>query len=316
MRIFNLKTHLVCIFFFVCITLPFYGETMNKHDLIINDLTKTLSPHPFMIPESQVREITKHYKLHVEELLQILVPVARSYARPPISNYKAAAVALGKSGNIYLGVNLEFLSVPLNEAIHCEQFAITNARAHQEREIVAIALSAAPCGHCRQFLNEMAGSENLRILTPDSETLLLSSLLPKSFGPQDLGLSGDLLTVTHDEASSSSLIDKAVQAALASYAPYSKSKSAVVLKTKNGAIYTGSYLENVAFNPSISPLQAALILLVANGLEYSDITEALLVEERSAKISQEVMSREILRTIAPDALFRIKKVDSLCAKIP
>lgn len=286
-------------------------NNQSKEEIAFS-LREIISPNPFMISAGQVEEISKRYELKIEELLQMLIPIAQSYARPPVSNYKVGAAALGKSGNIYLGVNLEFLGVPLNEAIHGEQFVITNARSHGETEIIAIALSAAPCGHCRQFLNEMAGSENLRILTPFSDSLLLSSLLPHSFSPKDLGLTGNLMTIMKDDSlllnGDVPLMAKAAEAASASYAPYTESKSGVAIQLKDGKIYSGSYLENVAFNPSISPLQAALILLVADERQYSEISEVVLVEKQSAKISQEIMSREILSKIAPQAVFKVKKL--------
>ncbi len=288
----------------------------NKSEAeMITDIKEIISPNPFFIPADTVEKITKYYDLEMDRLLELLIPIAQSYSRPSISNYKVGIAVLGKSGNIYLGVNLEFLGVPLNEAIHGEQFAITNARSHGETEIISVALSAAPCGHCRQFLNEMVGSDNLQILVTGFDSTPLSSLLPESFGPKDLGLEGNLLAILEDnflcENLDCSLNIKATKAALTSYAPYSESKSGVAIQTKDGTIYTGSYLENVAFNPSISPLQAALVLLVADGKDYSEITEALLIEKQSSKISQEAMSRELLRNLAPNATFNIKKIEHL-----
>jgi cytidine deaminase len=287
----------------------FNGQSKEE---IVSSLWEIISPNPFVIPADKVKEITKCYGFKVEELLQMLIPIAQSYARPPISNYKVGIAALGKSGNIYLGVNLEFVGIPLNEAIHGEQFAITNARSHGETEIIAIALSAAPCGHCRQFLNEMAGSENLQILIPFSDSLLLSSLLPNSFGPKDLELEGNLMTILKNDFSLLNdfpLVVKAAEAAFVSYAPYTEAKSGVAIQVKDGKVYTGSYLENVAFNPSISPLQAALVLLVADKREYNEISEVVLVEKQSGKISHEIMSREIIRKIAPEAVFSVKKLE-------
>lgn len=307
---------------FILVNLSIYSEvvtdkeiffTRHRKEEIISTLREIVPPNPFVIPADKVKEITINHNLEVEELMRLLVPVARFYARPPISNYKVGVATLGKSGNIYLGVNLEFLGVPLNEAIHGEQFAVTNARSHGETELVAIALSAAPCGHCRQFLNEMEGSEDLRVLILDSGAILLSSLLPDAFGPKDLGLTANLLTASKCESpfldENSLLGFKALQAALASYAPYTESKSGVAIQLKDGTIYSGSYLENAAFNPSLSPLQAALILLVANLREYDEISEVVLIEKKSAQISQEAMTRGILKNIAPEAICHVKKLE-------
>lgn len=111
--------------------------------------------NPFVIEKKTVNELTAKYGITVQQLLHELVPFAKRFARPPISLYHVGIAGLGKSGTIYLGVNLEFLGLPLSQAVHGEQFLVANARNHGEKELVMIALSAAPCGHCRQFLYEM-----------------------------------------------------------------------------------------------------------------------------------------------------------------
>jgi cytidine deaminase len=252
-------------------------RTILQGDLAWNETLKT---NPFVIEKEKVDQILLEEGISVQELLHKLIPIAKPYARPPISNYRVGAAALGKSGNIYLGVNLEFAHFPLNEAVHGEQFLIVNARNHGEKELIAIALSAAPCGHCRQFLNEIG--VDLLILTPGSKERTLSSLLPESFGPQDLGLKGALMDKEDNIPAfeeESPIYAMALQAAHNSYAPYSSSKSGVAIETKDGSIYTGSYLENVAFNPSLSPLQAALVALVIDKIEYNEIKNVVLAEQ-------------------------------------
>jgi cytidine deaminase len=284
-----------------------YSEEVNMYS---DELCEMLPANPFVIPAEKVEEITRCCGIDVDELLQRLIPVARSFARPPISGYKVGIAALGKSGAIYLGVNLEFLGSPLNYCIHGEQFLVTNARNYGEKGLVAIALSAAPCGHCRQFLNEMGGDGSLRILTPNSPPTTLSELLPEAFGPQDLGLSGNLMTMA-DQCKlivhGSKLIARAYEAADASYVPYSRAKSGVAIEMDDGKVYVGSHLENAAFNPSISPLQAALIALVADQREYDEIRRVAFVESSSAVISQEGVTRELLGNLAPEATLLIEK---------
>ena len=58
----------------------------------------------------------------------------------------------------------------------------------------------------------------------------------------------------------------AIAAANRSHMPYSKSPSGVALECKDGRIFSGSYAENAAFNPTLPPLQGALILLNLKGL--------------------------------------------------
>lgn len=267
---------------------------------------ESISGNPFVIPKEKVQELISSYGIDTNQLLLKLIPIAQLYARPPISGYKVGVAGLGKSGAIYLGVNLEFKGIPLNEAVHGEQFLVANARSHGEEEIVAIALSAAPCGHCRQFLHEMGNSDRLLILTLQSEPRMLATLLPESFGPVDLGIKA-LLMFQEDLNSfaeeSPSLEAHALQAAFKSYTPYSASPSGVALQTKNGSIYTGSYLENAAYNPSLSPLQVALVNLVVGMENYDDITDVVLAEQKNCTISQSAMSSYLLHVIAPNATF-------------
>lgn len=146
---------------------------------------------------------------------------------------------------------------------------------------------------------------DIEILIPDSSPTHLSVLLPKPFGPETLKISDRLLKPTSPFRSSHEdpLIAKAIEAAHASYAPHSLSPSGVSLKTKQGKIYTGSYLENAAYNPSLPPLQAALVSLIVDGGDYQDLTQAVLVEKSDKKISHRGSAQDLLSTIAADAKF-------------
>ena len=62
----------------------------------------------------------------------------------------------GGSGKLYVGVNMELPGLPLNASIHAEQCLITNMVLHGEQTVTDISISAAPCGHCRQFMCELA----------------------------------------------------------------------------------------------------------------------------------------------------------------
>ena len=50
------------------------------------------------------------------------------------------------------------------------------------------------------------------------------------------------------------------------YAPYTQCPSGVALVSSSGGVYGGRYIESAAFNPSLPPLQAALINAVLNEL--------------------------------------------------
>ncbi len=73
------------------------------------------------------------------------------------------------------------------------------------------------------------------------------------------------------------------------------------MRTTKGKIYRGSYIENVAFNPSLSPLQVALAAIIAAREEYSAISAVRLIERQRAKISQRYVTEIVLRAVAPEA---------------
>jgi cytidine deaminase len=239
----------------------------------------------------------------IDQLMLDLIPLAKTFAIPPISNFFVGVVALGSSGSLYFGANYEFPGHALTFSVHGEQAATVQALSNGETGIEMLAISAAPCGYCRQFLNELTTASTLKIILPNTPATPLTTLLPAAFGPIDLGVTGGLMSPqSHGMALSSSINDDVVQAALnaanRSYAPYSASYAGVALKTSDGGIVTGSVAENAAFNPSMSPLEAAIVnLVIGAGRKYSDIVDAVLVEARDAKASQSGVTAEIFSSI-------------------
>lgn len=208
-----------------------------------------------------------------------MLPWAAEFARPPISNFRVGAIARGVSGDLYLGANVEFAGEALSFTVHAEQSAIANAWMNGETGVDVVATSAAPCGYCRQFLNELTTAATLMVVMP-GEARPLRELLPHAFGPRDLGIEGGLmqrdthaLTIDEDDE----LAREALRAARMSYAPYSKSYAGVALRTTDGLVAGGAYAENAAFNPSMSPLEVALSQLNLGGGSFDSIAEAVLV---------------------------------------
>ncbi|HEY3962570.1 MAG TPA: cytidine deaminase [Gaiellaceae bacterium] len=88
-----------------------------------------------------------------EELLARADDAAnRAYA--PYSNYRVGAAVLTKDGKEFTGVNVENAAYPLG--ICAEKSAIVAAATagYRPGDIAAIAINAAPCGGCRQWLHE------------------------------------------------------------------------------------------------------------------------------------------------------------------
>src|SRR5207253_11100784 len=135
--------------------------------------------------------------------------------------------------------------------VHAEQSSIANAWMNGEEGVDLIAVTAAPCGYCRQFLNELTTADRLTIAIPN-ETHTLRELLPSAFGPRDLGIEGGLMQreehpLTIDVADELAML--ALTAARRSYAPYSKAYAGVAVRTIDGKTASGAYAENAAFTP-------------------------------------------------------------------
>lgn len=238
----------------------------------------------------------------VEELMLKLLPLASLYARPPISRFKVGAVSRGESGNLYLGANMEFVGQALSMSVHAEQSAVNNAWLNGEIGLSSIAINYLPCGYCRQFLNELVTAARLKILLENNSIRRINDLLPEPFSPSDLGVKGGLMQSKNHhlqlhQSSNDVVILAALSAANKSYAPYSKGYSGIALLTTYGTIYTGRYAENVAFNPSMSPIQSALSQLNLGGNLYRDIQRVVLVERLASKCSQIDVSRNVLKSI-------------------
>ncbi|KAI5664683.1 hypothetical protein M9H77_24006 [Catharanthus roseus] len=319
--------------------------------------------------ESLVQSLGLPSVLH---LLAALVQPAQSLARPPISNFSVGAVGLGSDGRVFLGVNLEFPGLPLNQSVHAEQFLLTNLAVHRCPRLVYLAVSAAPCGHCRQFMQELRDSSSLQIfiapqphppasihqnLENGDKSIVFKPLLeflPSPFGPSDLlGKDSPLLLEPHEnglyltsshadvndasqtrpnlsngeangfdfyensgkigngfcekfEKSETLLKIAALEAANNSHAPYSGCPSGVALMDFDGKVYQGSYSESAAYNPSLGPVQAALVAYIAGGGGgYERIVAAALVEKEGAKVSQEDTARLFFKRVSPKCEFRV-----------
>jgi cytidine deaminase len=256
------------------------------------------------IPASDVDALAAAERISREGLMLKLIPVAKSFAHPPISNYFVGAVVLGNSGSLYLGGNIEVPPNMLSMSVHAEQAAVANAYTAGEEGVQALTVGAAPCGHCRQFLSEISLDVSMRLILRDESSMRLSELLPQSFGPKNLGLDRGSFPVRRNRlalASSSTdpLVAEASNAACAAYSPYSRSPSGVALATASGRVFTGSYIENAAFNPSLAPLQTALAGYFAAGKHAGEIQRAILVEPGGSVITQEPTAQFVLASIAP-----------------
>jgi len=236
-----------------------------------------------------------------------LLATAQSHARPVLTNFRVGAVVRGTSGAIYLGANIEFAGESLSQTVHAEQAALSNAFMHDEPGIEAIAVSAPPCGHCRQFLYEFSQGREITILLAGQAQIGLTALLPHSFGPRDLNVTEGPLSQTKIAIQNveGDPVRAARYAAAKAYAPYSNSRSGVAIRSRSGRIYRGSYIENAAFNPSLPPLQVALVAMAMANEDFGDIEEVVLAEAVNNSVSQLSATKSVLAVIAPRAEFRL-----------
>lgn len=248
--------------------------------------------------------LTSAYGLTSEQLMLLTRKLAEGMARPPISNFFVGAVSREEaSGNLIYGGNLEFPGAAIGFTVHGEGYLAARAFSRGVR-LDRIALGEAhPCGHCRQFLSEFAWASSLILIDPLGHRLTLSQLFPWPFDPAYLGDVGAVpglanwpdLTLTAADPLAGPLVEAVARA----HAPYSKAPAAVALQLKDGKRVTGASIESVAFNPSLGPLQTALIDLFAHGYDLSDIVGASLAVTRRGTVDHEAATRALLATVAP-----------------
>jgi cytidine deaminase len=284
----------------------------------VREHLQTIQKTGGMLSAEHCRIVMESLKISAEILMQRLLPMAKLYCATTISGFQVGAVAKARMSDsageiaLFLGANIEFPAQTLVQTIHAEQSAIINAWLQGATQIDAIAATTTPCGYCRQFLYELEGSQNLKVILPnqiDGKTAQhnLSDLLPEAFGPHDLGSTTGLmaspaqLAVLNLQSSSiDPFVLEAMAAAKKSYAPYSKNYAGCVIKSVDGKMYAGRYAENAAFNPSLSALHTAIISMTMDqpGAE-NRIRRAVLVE-RSTSISQRAVCELLLQTVAPN----------------
>jgi cytidine deaminase len=130
--------------------------------------------------------------MSIEALFEAAL-LAQSRAYAPYSGFPVGAAALGGSGAVYAGCNVENAAYPVGTC--AEAAAIAAMVAAGERRLTAILVVGdgkelvTPCGACRQRIREFgtadtpihaAGRNGVR------ETFALGELLPRAFGPDNL----------------------------------------------------------------------------------------------------------------------------------
>lgn len=259
---------------------------MNRINTALDNLPQSVTqvleksvlfPYSFLPAEIVMKLCTVTNQTQSEFGLTLL-PLATAFAEAPVSNFYVGAVAFDSVGNAYLGANFEFANTHIGQTIHAEQSAIAHAWSRGAQELALLVINYAPCGHCRQFINEVNLCANFRILLPDTAPQRLSDYLPNAFGPVDLSIDARILGDLAHVETGNDLRQCAKAACQNSHAPYSHSNSGIALQYDDGDIVTGRYAENAAFNPSLPPLQMALNYRRLQGKVWHKIAQAQMIE--------------------------------------
>ena len=229
-----------------------------------------------------------------------LLKLATCFSVAPISGFYVGAIAVGKSGKLYLGANIEFQGVPLSASLHAEQSAILNAWMHEEREVVVLHVSETPCGHCRQFMRELSNPSTLKIHCK-GQTYQIEDLLPLAFGENRQKGHGLLdstgTNLEPEKTKPETQAQLAINAAQRSYAPYSQSPEGFVAQCLDGHFFSGRAAESIAFNPSVSGVVVALNqrnLSSRRSVAITACTQAKLATALNSPLAQ---AKDILRHI-------------------
>ena len=104
---------------------------------------------------------------------------ARAYA--PYSDFHVGCAVLARDGRVIEGVNVENAAYPLGVCAERTAFSRAVAEGYRPGDFAVAAITASPCGGCRQWLHEMGvdrvvfrNGERVVTMTPDE-------LLPESF---------------------------------------------------------------------------------------------------------------------------------------
>ncbi len=127
--------------------------------------------------------------------LAVAAREAAAHAYCPYSRFRVGAAVLIDDGRIFRGCNVENASYGLT--ICAERNAVFQAVSHSAGPTVIEAIviytptpePTAPCGACRQVVNEFGPDAEVRCVCdgPSELRFRLRELLPAAFGPGNLG---------------------------------------------------------------------------------------------------------------------------------
>jgi cytidine deaminase len=104
---------------------------------------------------------------------------ARAYA--PYSQFNVGCALLARDGRVIEGVNVENAAYPLGVCAERTAFARAIAEGYRPGDFVVAAITASPCGGCRQWLAEMRVERVVFRNGGRVVTMTVDELLPEQF---------------------------------------------------------------------------------------------------------------------------------------
>ena len=265
----------------------------GRSDLdLLQHVQKRVPKDTWFVRDTLVFELEREMGVDRDTVHETLAKLAATRKSTPVSNFGVGAAVVTAKGDVILGANIEIKSLPLNSTLHAERTAMFLALDLGEKP-VELFTTATPCGGCRQWLNEIEGGRDLVIASRDASgqrfKKKLSELLPMDFGPYALGQKGifDAGQFKSDRKQwvvpevgnelSAGEMDGFLRALEKSYAPYSQSPAAALIRLRDGRSVTGSYIEHAAFD-GYAPVMIAYAKLKMTGIRDAEIATIYLLE--------------------------------------
>lgn len=118
--------------------------------------------------------------------LLALADAAAERAYAPYSRFRVGCAVLAADGRVIEGANVENAAYPLGVCAERTALARAIAEGYRPGDLVVAAITAAPCGGCRQWLHELGV---VRVIFRNGGrvvTMTPNELLPESFEASDL----------------------------------------------------------------------------------------------------------------------------------
>ena len=118
--------------------------------------------------------------------LLVLADAASERAYAPYSEFHVGCAVLARDGRVIEGVNVENAAYPLGVCAERAAFARAVSEGYRPGDFVTAAITASPCGGCRQWLFEMGVEKVVFRNGGRVVTMSPSELLPESFQASEL----------------------------------------------------------------------------------------------------------------------------------